>query len=51
MQRNLKNKNQDLTEIFYDLLNQIYWDGYAEDLAGSNPEKFNFELNEFLNNQ
>lgn len=50
MERKLNKKLQHLIEIFYEFLNSIYWDGYAEDLAGTNPEKFNFELNEFLNN-
>lgn len=39
-----------MVKIFLEFLNSIYGDGYAEDLAKNNPEKFNFELSEFLNN-
>ena len=34
---------------FIELLDQLYWDGYAAQLAAENPAKFTFELNEFLN--
>jgi len=37
-------------EIFIDLMDQIYYPGYTESLAESDPEKYNFELNEFLEN-
>ncbi|MGY4385646.1 hypothetical protein ACVWYN_002692 [Pedobacter sp. UYP24] len=36
-------------EDFFQLLDQIYWDGYAEQLAFDNPEKLYFELDQFLN--
>ena len=36
-------------ELFIELLNQIFWEGYAEQLAQDNPEEFQFEYNEFLN--
>lgn len=39
-----------MIDAFYDFVNAIYWDGYAQQMAEENPEKFNFELNEFLNN-
>lgn len=37
-------------DLFVDFVDQIYFPGYAEQLAESDPEKFDFELNEFLNN-
>jgi hypothetical protein len=43
-------KKEPMYEDFYQLLDQIYWDGYAEQLAFDNPEKLTFELNQFLNN-
>ncbi len=39
-----------LVELFTDFVDQIYFEGYARQLAESDPEKFDFELNEFLNN-
>jgi len=36
-------------EIFIELNNQIYWIGYAQALAKSDPSKFNYEYTEFLN--
>lgn len=36
-------------EVFISLLDSLYWDGYTEGLAKSNPELFNYELNNFLN--
>lgn len=36
-------------ELFIELLNQIFWEGYAEQLAVDNPAEFQFEFNEFLN--
>ena len=36
-------------ELFIELLNQIFWEGYAEQLAKDNPAEFQFEYNEFLN--
>ena len=38
-----------MLEIFLELTNQIFWDGYAEQLAKDNPEAFNRELREFEN--
>ena len=35
--------------LFIELTNQIFWDGYAEQLAKNNPEVFNRELREFEN--
>jgi hypothetical protein len=39
-----------MIEAFVEFTNGIYYDGYAKYLAADNPEKFQFELNEFLNN-
>nr|MCS3815463.1 hypothetical protein [Mucilaginibacter sp. X4EP1] len=36
-------------EIFIELTNQIFWDGYAEQLAKDNPTAFSIELREFEN--
>ena len=36
-------------ELFIELTNQIFWDGYAEQLANENPAVFQFELSEFAN--
>ena len=38
-----------MIQLFIELTNQIYWDGYAEELAKSNPALFHFEFNEFIN--
>ena len=37
-------------EEFIEFTNQIFWEGYAEQLAKENPALFQFEFNEFLNN-
>lgn len=39
-----------MIEAFIEFTNGIYYEGYAKHLASDNPEKFTFELNEFLNN-
>lgn len=36
-------------EVFIEQLDAIYWQGYAEALAESNPQAFSFELIQFLN--
>jgi hypothetical protein len=36
-------------EQFIELTDQIFWEGYAEQLAKENPEAFRFEFNDFLN--
>ena len=36
-------------ELFIELTNQIFWDGYAEQMAQDNPAEFQFQFNEFLN--
>jgi len=37
-----------MIDAFIEFINSIYWDGYAEQLADSDPAKFTFELNQFL---
>jgi len=37
-------------ELFIELTNQIFWEGYAEQMAQENPAVFQFEFNEFFNN-
>jgi len=36
-------------EQFIELTNQLFWEGYAEQLAQENPARFQFELNDFMN--
>lgn len=38
-----------MLELFIELTNQIFWVGYAQELANSDPALFQFEFNEFLN--
>lgn len=38
-----------MLEIFIELTNQLFWDGYAQELAKENPAGFQMEFNEFLN--
>jgi hypothetical protein len=37
-------------ELFIALTDQLFWEGYAEQLAKENPQAFQFEFNDFLNN-
>jgi hypothetical protein len=37
-----------ILEIFIELTNQIFWEGYAEQLAKDNPAAFQMELTEFM---
>jgi hypothetical protein len=34
---------------FFELLDQLYWKGYAETLQEENPKVFNSQYHEFLN--
>ena len=38
-----------MLEQFIELTDQIFWEGYAEQLANDDPVRFQIELNEFLN--
>lgn len=37
-------------DLFIELTNQLFWEGYAEQLAIENPQIFTIEYNDFLNN-
>jgi hypothetical protein len=39
-----------MIEEFIEIINQLYWDGYAEQLVKDDPEAFTNQYNEFLNN-
>lgn len=36
-------------ELFIEVTNQLFWEGYAEQLAKDNPARFQMELAEFVN--
>jgi len=36
--------------IFIELMDSLFWEGYTKQLSADNPERFNFEYKEFLNN-
>jgi len=38
-----------MLEVFIELTNQIYWVGYAQELAKSDPQAFVYAYNEFSN--
>ena len=38
-----------MNELFIELLNQIFGEGYGEQLAAENPADFLLKYNEFLN--
>ena len=38
-----------MLELFIELTNQIFGDGYAKQLAIENPEAFQIEFTEFIN--
>ncbi|HTD98367.1 MAG TPA: hypothetical protein VK668_03740 [Mucilaginibacter sp.] len=38
-----------MIQLFIELTNQIFWEGYAEELAKNNPALFRLELAEFVN--
>ena len=37
-------------DLFIELTDQIFWDGYAEHLAKNDPARFQVEFADFLNN-
>lgn len=37
-----------MIQLFIELTNQIFWEGYAEQLAQNNPAAFQSELAEFM---
>lgn len=38
-----------MIEVFIEVTDQLFWQGYTEQLSKENPERFMIELNEFLN--
>ena len=40
-------KEQSIVEIFSEMMDQIYYTGYTEEIIASDPEKFDWELKEF----
>jgi len=36
-------------DLFIELTNSIYWEGYAEQLSRENPARFKMELTDFYN--
>jgi hypothetical protein len=38
-----------MLEIFIEITNQLFWEGYAEQLAKENPAGFRLELAQFTN--
>ena len=40
-------KEQSIVEIFTEMMDQIYYEGYTQDLIDSDPKKFDWELKEF----
>ena len=37
-------------ELFIEIMDGLFWEGYAEQLSKENPKAFKSELNQFLNN-
>jgi len=40
-------KEQSIVEIFSEMMDQIYYPGYTEEIIASDPKKFDWELKEF----
>lgn len=38
-----------MIEVFIEVTDQIFWEGYTEQLSEHDPERFLIEFNEFLN--
>ncbi len=41
-------KANTMLDLFIELTNQIFWDGYAQQLAKESPAIFQLEYNDFL---
>ncbi|MEO6520534.1 MAG: hypothetical protein ABIN91_02580 [Mucilaginibacter sp.] len=39
-----------MLEVFIEITNQLFWEGYAEKMAQENPALFKFEFDEFITN-
>ena len=40
-------QEQSIVEIFSEMMDQIYYPGYTEEIIASDPKKFDWELKEF----
>ncbi len=40
-------QEQSIVEIFTEMMDQIYYEGYVQDLIDSDPQKLDWELKEF----
>jgi len=39
-----------MIKIFIEVTDQLFWQGYTEQLSKEHPERFSLELNDFLDN-
>jgi hypothetical protein len=39
-----------MIDVFIEILDGLFWEGYAQQLANENPKAFNHEYTEFLSN-
>lgn len=49
MKNQLTTKFTNSFDAFVQLMDAMNYEGYAQQLAADQPERFNFELNDFLN--
>ncbi len=40
-------QEQSIVEIFTEMMDQIYYEGYVQDMIASDPQKLDWELKEF----
>lgn len=46
----VETKEQSITDTFIEVMDSLFYEGYARQLAEDNPALFQFELNNFLDN-
>ena len=39
-----------MIDLFIEVTDQLFWQGYTEQLSKDDPQRFSMELNDFLNN-
>lgn len=39
-----------MIDLFIEVTDQLFWQGYTEQLSKDDPQRFRMELNDFLNN-
>ncbi|MFD2164528.1 hypothetical protein ACFSJU_19135 [Paradesertivirga mongoliensis] len=39
-----------MIDLFMEVTDQLFWQGYTEQLSKDDPNRFSMELNDFLNN-